>query len=214
MKKMAFVLVLIAVIGLGFSHAQEKKVSLQTNPFIAIYNIAMGAIEKEYYVYFINMEFQYAVSNKFTLSLRPHFLIGNDYNFVYAIKGFFTSTYKDTVLLPDDYKDIMVSSMIGLIFRPGGKGLKGFYMGLYPNIGWENLKYEDTMLGHIDDSFLILGIGAELGYEWVFSKGFTISLGGGLERNFGIGLGEVKGNYTDPSFLYNLRLNFMMGYSF
>jgi hypothetical protein len=108
--------------------------------------------------------------------------------------------------------------MPGVIYRPFGDRLKGMYLGLYPNIGWENKKYEqkdiNSNMEKVNDNFLILGVGIETGYEWVFKNGFTMTLGGGFERNWGVELGEIKGNYKAPGYLYNLRLNTMVGYAF
>jgi hypothetical protein len=220
MKKTVIIMVLFAALGCGFVDAQEagKKYSFQTNPTMLVADLIMGTIEQDTYSYYMNFEFQYAINNHWNFVIRPNFFIGNSFFDLGIMKGFFNGSYKITEDSEVTGVNIIFSIMPGIIYRPFGGGLKGMYLGLYPNIGWENKKYEqkDIKLNikKVNDNFLILGVGIEGGYEWVFRNGFTITVGSGLERNWDVELGEIKGDYKAPGYLYNFRLNTMIGYTF
>ena len=211
MKKIGFIMVFITIMKLGLIHAQEvdKKLSFQIDPIMLLSNVIMGAADQEEYIYYFRFEFQYTINNNWNFIIRPNIFLSN-FTFRSENIMFFNGMDKE---LDEEEVDgnITISIMPGIIYRPFGKGLRGMYVGLYPNIGWENIKYKRNF---INDNFLILGIGIEAGYEWVFGNGFTITLGGGLGRNWGIGLGKITGDYKSPNSLYNLRFNFMLGYSF
>jgi hypothetical protein len=57
-------------------------------------------------------------------------------------------------------------------------------------------------------------MGIESGYEWIFKNGFSITAGGGIERNWGIALHAITGEYTESKSLYNMRFAVFLGYSF
>jgi hypothetical protein len=220
MKKIGFLLVFFAVIQFSPVHAQEddKKISFQINPIYLLTDIIMGATEHNHYLYALSQEFQYAFHKNWNIVIRQNFMISDNYTGSNILKFFFTGL---TRLMIDDYYDyenIFISLMPGIIFRPFGKGLNGMYIGLYPNIGWEKMKYNQTNnpfnVVKIDDNFLLLGFGLEAGHEWVFRNGFSMTIGGGFGRSWGIGIGDLKGQYRIPDYMYSIRLNLMMGYSY
>ena len=205
-----------------FMDAQEQtqRFSIQTNPLMLLTNITWNISNDRdnEYRYWFNLEFQYKLSNYWNVLFRTNFLIGNSRRGRYRL---FESG--DIVSHIEIYqRDTAITFMPGVMFRPFGTGLRGMYIGLYPNIGWQNVnRTVEQIVGNFDvlepnDNFFIIGIGAEIGYVWIFRSGFTISLGGGYGRNWGIsmrgnsGILEVQNNNT----IDNLRVTLLMGYSF
>jgi hypothetical protein len=220
MRKITGIMVFLLVAHGGFVYAQEtgRKYSIQINPLMLVADIFMGADDQEIYSYSLSLEFQYAINNYWTVIARPNFLIRNSLLESGDIIGFFYGAYKYNKNDETKGTNIIFSIMPGILYRPFGTGLKGMYIGLYPNIGWENKKYKhkDRKLNIVDinDNFFIAGLGIEAGYEWIFKNGFSITAGGGIERNWGIELEKNKGEYKEPKSLYGIRLAFFLGYSF
>jgi hypothetical protein len=68
------------------------------------------------------------------------------------------------------------------IFRPFKTGLEGFYVGLYPTVGWYNCR---TLAGNnYDKLFTIVGFGMNTGYKFVFRNGFSLQLGTGIGKSW------------------------------
>jgi hypothetical protein len=220
MKKIIGIMIFLFAVNLGFVYAQEtgKKYSIQINPLTSIVDIYMGTTDQEFYSYPLSLEFQYAINNYWNVIVRPNFLIRNSLLEYNGIVSFFNGTSKYIKNDETEGTNIIFTIMPGILYRPFGRGLKGMYIGLYPNIGWENKKYEYKDSGwktvNINDNFLIAGFGIEGGYEWIFRNGFSMTVGGGLERNWGIESKKNKGEYKEPKNLYNIRFAFFLGYSF
>jgi hypothetical protein len=68
------------------------------------------------------------------------------------------------------------------IFRPFKTGLKGFYVGLYPTVGWYNCKTRDGI--DYDKLFTVVGFGMNTGYKFVFRRGFSLQLGTGIGKSW------------------------------
>jgi hypothetical protein len=68
------------------------------------------------------------------------------------------------------------------IWRPLKTGIKGFYVGLYPNIGFQ---HEKAWLFGSTNS-LELGVGLDTGYKWVFKDGLTLQLGTGIGKTWAL----------------------------
>jgi hypothetical protein len=216
-KKITIVFLFVINITVAYTQEPEAKYSFQINPLVLLLDVIEFGVNynQETYSYFFSLEFQYKINNYWNVLLRSNFSISNYYNGASSIHDM----YGNTMFYKEFYqKNTIISFMPGVIFRPFGTGLRGMYVGLYPNIGWQNVETEniDDYYNsiNINDNFLVLGIGAEAGYEWIFKNGFTITLGGGFGKNWGI---ESKGNSGDliqEDVLYNFRFTFMMGYSF
>ncbi|MDR1248478.1 MAG: hypothetical protein LBK63_04155 [Treponema sp.] len=220
MKKITVITALLLAVNLGFLHGQEteRKYAIQVNPLLLVADLFTGAIEQDDYSYSLSFEFQYAISNYWNIIVRPNFLTTNSSSGYGSTGFFFSGAHKNNKNHETRGTDIILSVMPGILYRPFGMGLNGLYMGLYPNIGWENRKYEHytgkSGIVAINDNFFIAGIGLEAGYEWIFKSGFSILVGAGLERNWGIEFEENKGEYEDPKSLYHIRIAFFLGYSF
>jgi len=108
-------------------HAQERKrnFAVQINPLKFFSQI----LEDEFQV---ELDFQFRITDYWDIMLRPNISVGN------------------TVL-----NDVTLGLMPGVMFRPFGTGLKGVYIGLYPNIGWQNIT-----INNADNNYLIIGVGA------------------------------------------------------
>jgi hypothetical protein len=207
MKKILSILVFLLVVNYSFVYAQktDRKYSIQINPLMVAGDIIMGATDQETYYYSLCLEFQYAINNHWNIFVRPYFSVWdgmNGFDFMYLFK-------EET---ETDKAGRIFSIMPGILYRPFGTGLKGMYIGLYPNIGWKDRRDEKT---NTNDKYFLLGIGFEAGYEWIFNNGFTITLGGGLDRNWGIGFDENKMKYNETKGrLWDAHIAFFLGYSF
>jgi hypothetical protein len=220
MKKITAIMVFLLAVNLSFAYAQEtgRKYSIQINPLMLVGDIITGATDQEFYSYSLSLDFQYAINNYWNVIVRPNFLIRNSFLEYSDLSGFFIHTSKHNKGDEIEGTNIIFSIMPGILYRPFGTGLKGMYIGLYPNIGWENKKYayKDRGLNivNIDDNFFIAGVGIETGYEWIFNSGFSMTAGGGIERNWGIEFEKNKGEYKETKSLYGIRFAFFLGYSF
>jgi len=162
-----------------YSQERERAFSIQINPLKFFGQI----LEDEFQIEF---DFQFRINDYWNIMLRPNISI-------------------------DDFEqhDILLSLMPGMMFRPFGTGLKSIYIGLYPNIGWQNVTIEDT-----DNNYLIIGIGAEAGHKWIFNNGFTFTLGGGVIKNRRIGLNGAYRYAKEENIWQNVRFTLLLGYSF
>jgi hypothetical protein len=205
MKKAAMGLLLLFIFNIGFAYTQEqdKNYSIQINPLALIATT-------------IKLEFQYKINDYWNLSIRPNFAINR--SILLGTESGYDNSGK-LISVSNYYNGIILSLMPGVMFRPFGKGLRGMYIGLYPNIGWQRISkiYNDYNSLNISDNFFVIGVGAEAGYEFIFRKGFTITLGGGFGKNWGITSNENSGYIeikNDNSFLGLLSLTVAIGYSF
>ncbi|MDR1277202.1 MAG: hypothetical protein LBK02_00465 [Treponema sp.] len=216
--KRSGIMIFLLVVNFAFVYAQEtgRRYCLQIDPAMLVADIFMGTISQENYSYSLSAEFQYAINNYWNVIVRPNFFATNSLTELDRLIRFYNGAYKYNINNEIGGTNIIFTIMPGILFRPFGTGLKGMYIGLYPNIGWENKKYEyeDLNIVNINDNFLIAGVGIEAGYEWIFRNGFCITVGGGLERNWGIESEKNKGKYRDPKNLYNIRIIGFLGYSF
>jgi hypothetical protein len=219
MKKIAIVLLALAFLSISIGYAQEveRKYSVQINPLTLLIDLVEFGVNynKDTYSYSFSFEFQYKINNYWNILLRPNISTNKSYrgsHYAYDMYG-------NTIFYKEFYqKNLVLSFMPGVIFRPFGTGLRGMYIELYPNFGWQNVKTEnmdnDYNISNIDDDYFVIGVGAEAGYEWIFKNGFTITLGGGFGKNWGIESKDNSGQLEQEDILYNFRLTFLMGYSF
>jgi hypothetical protein len=227
MKRILIVLlVIISVVNIN----AEETFSFQTNPILyfnpvlqnLLPSIAFGVKSVwEPSIIIIDIEFQYKLNKKFTLSINPTFAQG--FWKYYWING------DMNVVDSEYYSSNCLNLAAGLLYRPFGTGLRGMYLGAFSIIGWGYVTH-----GYVgDDSekiadFLNLGFIMEIGYEWIFKNGFTITLGAGITKLFQIpkvsiitAVNAYYNDYYDYGNLYGLgslpidpRLRVSIGYSF
>ena len=105
------------------------------------------------------------------------------------------------------------------IYRPSKSGLSGFYLGLYPHIGFNSYisSYDPFKAG------FIYGFGFITGYKWIFKNGFTLQLGTGISKIFCTAEDDMDlfityrfhsdGSLTLPAFTLQI-IDLKFGYSF
>lgn len=87
---------------------------------------------------------------------------------------------------------------------------EGFYIG--PNAGFDFNKTEDTDTSD-GATFSLFGIGATIGYQWIWDSGFALELGMGPQYSILAGKGDGLDETVDyEGFLP--RLVFAIGYAF
>jgi hypothetical protein len=223
MKKTIILFILFLFIANSiYSQDIDRNYSIQIFPLPLISNIFNINNDPNIFSYSFSLEFQYKLNNYWNILLRPNFFI-NSYKkgTIFIYDDFFSSSYRER-----DYfwKNTIFSIMPGVLFRLFGTGLRGMYIGIYPNIGWQNVETEYLIHYFVDydsidinDNYFLLGIGTEIGYNWLFKNGFTITLGGGIGKNWGIPFKNNSGYLEimeENSFIELIRISFMLGYSF
>jgi hypothetical protein len=218
MKKVIIVLLFLIFFNIlvGYAQEAERKYSIQANPVLLFVDtVEFGINDKDVYLYPFIFEFQYKLNNRWNIFLRQYFYIDR----LYHDGGYKYDEDGNETFYKDLYKrEITFNLMPGVIFRPFATGLKGMYVELYPTFGWRNIKTENfdnknNIIETIDNCFII-GLSAETGYEWIFKNGFTITLGGGIGKNWIIGPNNDSSLFWPDGSLYNFRGTFLMGYSF
>jgi hypothetical protein len=210
----------------------EERFSFQTKPSLYFIPILQNALPSVIFgveniweppIIIIDVEFQYELNKKFTLSINPVFAQG--FWKYQAIDG------DMNIFFDEYYSSNCLDLVTGLLYRPFGTGLRGMYLGTFSVIGWGYITH-----GYVDDysekivDFLNLGFIAEVGYEWIFKNGFTITLGAGITKVYQIPkvsiITAVNAYYNDMYDYGNLhglhlgnvpidaRLRFSIGYSF
>ena len=206
MKKSFFILaVMLAISQNVFSQDAEKKVTIQASPllwFIDVFSDDNG----EDILFAMDLESQFKINDTVNFSLTVSFMLNNH---------MVTTDYWRDISYKENIYQINFKPMF--IFRPFETGLRGFYLGLYPNAGLLHVEnnYEDRF-------FTELGFGINLGYKWIFKGGFTMQVGGGLGKTFSVPKGSkdytymalnsdgrITLAYTDIQLL-----DFKLGYSF
>jgi hypothetical protein len=228
MKKVFFILLLII---LTININAEEKFSFQTQPLLGFVPFVQNFIPSviigidnmwEPRIIILDVGFQYSLNKKITLFINPVFAQGfwKDQ----AIDG-------DVNEAMDYYSSNCLDFVTGILYRPFETGLRGMYLGAFPVIGWGYVTHgwPNNDSEKIAD-FLNLGFMAEVGYEWVFKNGFTITLGAGLSKMYQIPkvsiITAVNAYYNDMYDYGNLHgfhilnlpidpiLRFSLGYSF
>jgi len=162
-----------------YSQEKERNFAVQINPVKFFSQI----LENEFQIEF---DFQYRINNYWNVMMRPNISVG------------------DT-----GQSDVSLSFMPGVMFRPFGTGLKGVYIGLYPNIGWQTI-----IIDNDDNDYFIIGVGAEAGYSWIFNNGFTFTLGCGVLKNRRIEMNGAQKQDEEDNIWQNVRMTLLLGYSF
>jgi hypothetical protein len=233
MKKalMAVVLMVITVFIFAQTHEKNRIFSIQASPLLFTSDIVILSIPKgeDQYGFLLGFEFQYAFNEYLVVSLEPRFGMGKGISFShgYGTNSASLEGYGE----PDEYKLFSINP--GILIKPFGTGLKGWYIGIYPTLGWKNISRDEfnELRGYtwssiggytyyydnypaVNDNFLILGITGGSGYQWVLKNGFTISLGGAFGKTWDIAISDNTGKYDNDKLLFDFILNFKIGYSF
>jgi len=210
MKKLFFILAFVFVLNQSiFSQDQdteqkqykERKVTIQVNPLLWFIDIFS---DENSLLFAMDLESQFKVTDGINISL--------DFSFLF----YDNTTAKNYEYYTGDNEKIYQMSLKPMfIYRPFETGLKGFYIGLYPNIGLLHVENDEK-----NQFYAELGFGLNLGYKWVFKRGFTMQLGCGAGKTFRIPKdttkyllinsdGSIALTYTDIQLL-----DFKIGYSF
>jgi hypothetical protein len=192
-----------------FGQDRERKFTVQADPVMFFYDIiALGMWDDDNKSFYLDMEGQYKINNSLNVSLTVSFIINNFINTTYDYGGYGYESYNE------DTFHINIKPM--LLYRPFKTGLKGFSMGLYPDIGLRSIKnkYEDRV-------YTAIGLGLAMGYKWILKNGFTMQLGSGISKTLSI---PQEPEYSVDFLMVDskiplknfdvLLLDFKVGYSF
>ena len=194
--------------------AADKKTTIQINPLLPFGDIFSGEDERRF---IMNLESQFKINGWSNIGVELSFLISHQ-----DIPREPFTLYEDGIPTGQErYEEAYTKKMFQInlrpmyIFRPFNTGIKGFYLSVYPHFGLIRIQGNKK-----EELYGETGLGMDIGYKWVFSNGFTLQLGGGIGKTYGIPKrpsdysslnsdGRVSvGNTTD------LRLlDFKLGYS-
>ena len=140
----------------------DKKFTIQTNPLLPFIGIFEGENER---LFAINLESQFKISGRSNIGVELSFLYNRRESSYYD----YTTQYFQINLRPI------------FILRPFNTGIKGFYLGFYPHFGLLRTQERDeaALYGEV-------GFGLDVGYKWVSRNGFTVQLGNGIGKTYGI----------------------------
>jgi hypothetical protein len=210
MKKFLFVCMAVLVINQNiFSQNDDNKWTIQTSPLLLFSDLYIEDVNDTLFV--MDLEGQYKLSKNSNISLTLSFLyidhMVNDEYYDSRRGRYVYNTYQET------YYQIGLKPMY--IHRPFETGLKGFYIGIYPNFGF---RYD--LIDNENPFYLELGFGLDLGYKWVFNSGFTMQVGGGIGKTFSIPSRTYRESYINSDGRITVLhtditiLDFKIGYSF
>jgi hypothetical protein len=172
MKKITIASLILVFLNIAICHAQEgeRKFTFQTSPLLFLTNlISLGVGDETIALFVMDLESQYKINDIFSVSFTLSFLTSNQ-----TISSY--ERYERNMF------EINLKPMF--VYRPLRTGLKGFYVGLYPTIGWHSEKSEYDKYGYEDSSYTLIGLGVNTGYKWVFNNGFTVQLGSGIGKSW------------------------------
>jgi hypothetical protein len=207
MKKIFFIFaVMLAIHHNVFSQEAEKNFTSQASPLLWFIDVFSDSDNSDDILFAMDLEGQYKINNSVNISLTLSFLINNHT----IIKD-----YEENISYQEDIYQINLKPMF--VYRPFETGLKGFYLSFYPNVGLLHVENPEK-----NQFFTELGFGLNLGYKWVFSRGFTMQIGGGMGKTFSIPQGSKDFTYAAInsdgriSLAYTdiHLLDFKLGYSF
>jgi len=209
----------------------EERFSFQSKPTLYFIPVVQSVlppvifgVEPQWkpFIIIIDIEFQYALTEKFALFINPVFAQG--FWKYAAIEG--------DAYFNDYYSSNCLDFVTGFLYRPFGTGLRGMYLGIFSIIGWGyvNHGYFDNGSERAAD-FLNLGFIAEIGYGWIFKNGFSLTIGAGITGVYQVpkisivtavnayyndmyNYGNLHGIYYIENFPIAPRLKLSIGYSF
>jgi hypothetical protein len=184
--------------------SQDEYHSFQIRPLVYLYNI-IGSIsdgDSKAYSFELSFEYQYKINNYIQISIPPSFRTGN-----YRSNEFIFNN--GTMNLINYYlKETSYGIAPGIIIRPFGRGLRGFYIKPHSIMELHHIKISEYDFSDIN---FTIGFMGESGYQWILKNGFTIALGVGIGNVWIIT--DKKENYSRTSFI-KLDFNFGLGFSF
>jgi len=185
MKNVLVILFLIAFT--VNTYAEEEKISFQTKPFLYFVPISQkiilestGAENNTGMPLILDLEFKYLLNKRIILFINPVFALGF---------WSYTPIDGDNMVVMDYYLSNCLDFSIGIQYKPFGTGLRGMYIGAFSVIGWGFVTYGSDGSSHEKEKiadFLNLGFITEIGYDWIFNNGFSISLGVGISKLYQI----------------------------
>ena len=171
MKKFFFCIILLAITQNIFSQNSGRKWTVQFSPFLMFSDIFIENAGDSLII--MDLEGQYKINNSSNISLTLSFLYNDRTYRSYDIDSPIENIYKE------NYYQVGFKPMY--IHRPFETGLRGFYLGIYPNLGFRFSKVDEN-----NKFFTELGFGFTLGYKWIFRSGLTMQLGTGIGKTFSI----------------------------
>jgi len=154
-----------------------------------------------------DLEIQRKINNNSNISLTLSFLYNDRTVSIYNYKTNTESIYKE------NYYQIGFKPMY--IHRPFETGLRGFFIGVYPNLGFRFSPVDEE-----NEFFTEIGFGFNLGYKWIFRSGFTMQIGTGIGKTFSIPAKQYQDAYLNSDGRFTIMrtdltpLEFKLGYSF
>jgi hypothetical protein len=174
MKKIFLFIIVIFIVNFSiYSEEKEKKVTIQTSPFL----LFTDAFASEYYdsLFAMDIETQFVINRYVNVSFIASVLLGNQ-----SYKDYYIDDITDEYIFYDFREDIFqVNFKPVFIHRPFGRGIRGFYLGFYPNFGFSYIK-----TGGDYKFYGEIGYGMLLGYKFVLRSGFTIQIGAGIGKTY------------------------------
>jgi hypothetical protein len=206
MKKILFICFILLVIHQNiFCQNRERKWTVQISPFLLFSDIFVDDPSDELII--VDFETQYKVSNSSNISLTLSFLYNDRTVYMNNYISDTNNSYKVT------YYQIGFKPMY--IHRPFETGLRGFFIGVYPNLGFRFSPVDEK-----NKFFTEIGFGFNLGYKWIFRSGLTMQLGGGIGKTFSIPPKTEQDAYINSDGRFTIirtdlsLFDFKLGYSF
>jgi hypothetical protein len=226
MKKLLLIFGLLSIVNMVIpSQEIDRKFTIQTSPFLYVLDlISLGTRDDTGTLFIMDLEGQYKINENMNVSLTLSFLVNNSiiYGTYYYYPTYYFEDYAENYSYEENVFQINIKPIF--VYRPFKTGLKGFYIGIYPNIGWQTLKSrESSRYENYVENYLWteIGMGINTGYKWVFDKGFTLQLGTGIGKTWSIpekpeffsGFINSDGRITLRNFDIHI-LDLKLGYSF
>jgi hypothetical protein len=153
----------------------DKKWTIQASPFLLFSDIYISDVKDMLFI--MDLETQCKLSKYSNISITLSFLFNDrsisQYDYDPDSGQEYENKYHET------YFQVGFKPMY--IIRPNGTGIKGFFIGIYPNLG-----FRYNIVGDNNTLYTEVGYGLNLGYKWVLDSGFTLQVGGGLGKTYSI----------------------------
>jgi hypothetical protein len=204
MKKIIFACIVLLVINQNI-FCQNRKWTIQTSPFLMFSDLFIDDINDTLVI--VDLETQYRISSTSNISLTLSFLYNDRTVYAYDYQ-----TNKDNIY-KENYYQIGIKPMY--IHRPFETGLRGFFLGVYPNLGFRFSDVDEN-----NKFFTELGFGFSLGYKWIFRSGLTMQIGTGIGKTFSIPSKPYQESYINSDGRITIVrtditiCEFKVGYSF
>jgi len=150
---------------------QNRKWTIQTSPFLMFSDLFIEDINDTLII--MDLETQYRISSSSNFSLTLSFLYNDRTVYEYDYQTNKEHSFKE------NYYQVGIKPMY--IHRPFETGLRGFFLGVYPNLGFRFSEVDEN-----NKFFTELGFGFNLGYKWIFRSGLTMQIGTGIGKTFSI----------------------------